>query len=63
MDGRRGSRAVLDDARQKVERALAAFDAGGDLAEAAHAVLDRRDDSTAREILRTALQKYRKLSG
>jgi hypothetical protein len=41
-DARRGRRAVLDDARRKVERALALTDAADDLARAAQAVFAQR---------------------
>jgi hypothetical protein len=68
-DAGRGRRAVLDDARRKVERALALTDAADDLARAAQAVLlsaeerNVEDQRRQLEALRSALEKYRRLSG
>ena len=62
---RRQRRAVMDDARRKVERALAVADAAEEMAKAAHTVLiaaeaeqiDRRSMGFAE--LRAALARYR----
>lgn len=60
-----GRREVLDDARRRVERALASEGAAEELAAAAEALLqaDPADNTPAREGLRAALGRYRKLRG
>ena len=59
-------RAVLDDARRRVERALALVDAAEELATAAEAVLraaEAEHDADRKDLaeLRTALNRYRKM--
>lgn len=66
---RRPHRAVLNDARRKVERALAAAEAADDLAEAAEAVLTAAEaeqidlDRLGVVTLRAALARYWKARG
>jgi len=56
----RGRRAVLDDARRKVERALAVGDAAEELAKGAEAVLAANPaDAPELSALRAALARYR----
>jgi hypothetical protein len=56
----RGRRAVLDDARRKVERALAVGDAAEEVAKAAEAVLAANPaDAPELAALRAALARYR----
>jgi len=62
--GGRGRRAVLDDARRKVERALAVEDAAEDLAKAAETVVAAGPaHSPELAALRAALARYRAMRG
>ena len=62
-------RAVLDDARRKVERALATVDAAQQLARAAETVVNSAEtdplglESTGLSALRVALARYRAADG
>jgi len=62
-------RPVLDDARRKVERALATVDAAQELARAAEAVVNSAEtdllgqESTGLSALRVALARYRAAHG
>jgi hypothetical protein len=66
---KRGRRVVLDEARRKVERALAVAEPAEELAQAAQAVLmaaqaEQIDfDSMSLSVLRAALAKYRAARG
>lgn len=66
---RRPRRAVVDDMRRKIERALAVQDAAEDLAKAAQAVLIAAEaeqnivDRMGLSALREALTKYREVYG
>lgn len=66
MTDRSGARReVLNDARRKVERALAVEGAAQDLATAAESLLAAAPgtDSAEREVLRAALDRYRRMRG
>ncbi|HEX6548787.1 MAG TPA: hypothetical protein VF134_08610 [Candidatus Dormibacteraeota bacterium] len=57
-------RAVLDNARRQVERALMVGEAADELASAAEAVLGSDSEPSAeREALAKALERYRKVAG
>lgn len=66
---RRPRRAVVDNMRRKIERALAVADAAEDLAKAAQAVVIAAEaeqmvlDSRALRALRRALTRYREVHG